>query len=117
MNDRLTNRSTVFFSSRSQLGTEELLKGETWKIMQSGFHSLGPQSTSEHRGQTHHKFFFCFLFYGAQILIVLLLFFLVFTPSTSLLHCPSPIPGVVSTGIIFAFTYMCTHFFVPYSPL
>jgi hypothetical protein len=26
------------------------------------------------------------------------------------------IPGTVSTGIIFAFTCMCTHFFAPYSP-
>jgi hypothetical protein len=26
------------------------------------------------------------------------------------------IPGVVSTGIIFAFTYMCTHFTAWYSP-
>jgi hypothetical protein len=27
-----------------------------------------------------------------------------------------PIPGVVSTGIIIVFIYMCTHFFAPYSP-
>jgi hypothetical protein len=40
-----------------------------------------------------------------------------FTPSIILLH-PSPlqVPGVVSIGIIFAFTYMCTHFIAPYSP-
>jgi hypothetical protein len=35
-------------------------------------------------------------------------------------HSPSspthPIPGEVSTGIIFAFIYMCTHFIAPYSP-
>jgi hypothetical protein len=33
-----------------------------------------------------------------------------FIPSTTLLYLPPPIPGMVSTGIIFAFTYMCTHF-------
>jgi hypothetical protein len=34
-----------------------------------------------------------------------------FTPSTALLYSPPPIiPRIVSTGIIFAFTYMCTHF-------
>jgi hypothetical protein len=35
-------------------------------------------------------------------------------------HSPSssspPIPGVVSTGIIFAFRYMCTYFIAPHSP-
>jgi hypothetical protein len=45
-----------------------------------------------------------------------------FTSSTILLHSlPSPhthtlIPGVVSTGIIFAFTYMYIHYITPYSP-
>jgi hypothetical protein len=34
-----------------------------------------------------------------------------FIPSTALLYPPSlPMPGIVSTSIIFAFTYMCTHF-------
>jgi hypothetical protein len=28
----------------------------------------------------------------------------------SFILLPTPIPGVVSTGIIFAFNYMCTHF-------
>jgi hypothetical protein len=32
-----------------------------------------------------------------------------FTPSTTLLTSV-PIPGIVSTGLVFAFTYMCTHF-------
>jgi hypothetical protein len=32
------------------------------------------------------------------------------TLCTSVLHLPSPIPGTVSIGIIFAFTYMCTHY-------
>jgi hypothetical protein len=37
---------------------------------------------------------------------------LVFTPSTTLLYSPPPslTSGVVSTGIVFAFTYTCTHF-------
>jgi hypothetical protein len=35
---------------------------------------------------------------------------LYFTPSTILLYPPLPIPGVVSTGIIFPFTYMCTQY-------
>jgi hypothetical protein len=30
-----------------------------------------------------------------------------FTPSTTLL---SPVPGVVSTGLIFPFTYLCTQY-------
>jgi ACR3 family arsenite efflux pump ArsB len=40
-----------------------------------------------------------------------------FTPSTILLY-PTlpPIPGTVSTRLLFAFTYMCTHFFAPGSP-
>jgi hypothetical protein len=29
---------------------------------------------------------------------------------------PPPIPGVVSTGITFAFTYICIHFISLYSP-
>jgi hypothetical protein len=29
--------------------------------------------------------------------------------STSLSHSPSPDPGTVSKGIMFAFTYMCLH--------
>jgi hypothetical protein len=33
-----------------------------------------------------------------------------FTPSTALFYCPFPIPGMVSSGIIFVFTYKCTHF-------
>jgi hypothetical protein len=34
-----------------------------------------------------------------------------FTLSTACIYGPpTPIPGVVSAGIIFAFTYMCTHF-------
>jgi hypothetical protein len=33
-----------------------------------------------------------------------------FTSSIILLYLPLPIPGMVSTGIIFAFTYMCVHF-------
>jgi hypothetical protein len=34
-----------------------------------------------------------------------------FTPSTTLLSpLPSPIHGTVPTGIIFAFTYMCTQY-------
>jgi hypothetical protein len=33
-----------------------------------------------------------------------------FTPSVALLYPPLPIPGMVSIGLIFAFTYMCTHF-------
>jgi hypothetical protein len=33
------------------------------------------------------------------------------SPSTVLLYpYPPPIPGIVSTDIIFAFTYMCPHF-------
>jgi hypothetical protein len=32
-----------------------------------------------------------------------------FTPSTVFLYPFSPIPGIVSTGIIFPFTYMCTQ--------
>jgi hypothetical protein len=31
-----------------------------------------------------------------------------FIPSPALLY--SPIPGIISTGIIFAFTYMCTQY-------
>jgi hypothetical protein len=41
-----------------------------------------------------------------------------FPPSTSLSHCP-PIPGSVSTGIIFAFICMfihCLHFIHPPTP-
>jgi hypothetical protein len=30
--------------------------------------------------------------------------------SSALLHTPPLIPGTVSTGIIFAFTYMCMHY-------
>jgi hypothetical protein len=30
-----------------------------------------------------------------------------FTPSTTLHYAPTPIPGVISTGIIFEFTPMC----------
>jgi hypothetical protein len=30
--------------------------------------------------------------------------------STVLLYPPLPIPGIISTGIIFAFTYICTPF-------
>jgi hypothetical protein len=37
------------------------------------------------------------------------------SPST-LLFYPPPIPEIVSTDIIFAFTYMCTQFFAMYSP-
>jgi hypothetical protein len=33
-----------------------------------------------------------------------------FTPSTALFHPLLLIPGTVSTGIIFAFTYMCMHY-------
>jgi hypothetical protein len=33
-----------------------------------------------------------------------------FTPSTTPLYSPSPIHGIVSTGAIFAFAYICTHF-------
>jgi hypothetical protein len=43
-----------------------------------------------------------------------------FTSSTILLIHSPPIPGTVSTGIIFAFIYMCTHFFCtvfPFLPL
>jgi hypothetical protein len=42
-----------------------------------------------------------------------------FTSSTILFltpHSPILIPGVVSTSIIFTFTYMCTHFIALYSP-
>jgi hypothetical protein len=31
-----------------------------------------------------------------------------FIPSTALLYPRLPIPGMISTGIIFALTYMCT---------
>jgi hypothetical protein len=34
-----------------------------------------------------------------------------FTPSTVLHYLlPSPVPGIISTGIIFPFTYMCTQY-------
>jgi hypothetical protein len=33
-----------------------------------------------------------------------------FTPSTAFFHPLLLIPGTVSTGIIFAFTYMCMHY-------
>jgi hypothetical protein len=33
-----------------------------------------------------------------------------FTPSTALLYSPLPIPGIVSKGISFAFTYMRTQY-------
>jgi hypothetical protein len=33
-----------------------------------------------------------------------------FTPSIILLYPPSLIPGIVSTGIIFPFTYVCTQY-------
>jgi hypothetical protein len=33
-----------------------------------------------------------------------------FTISIILLYLPSPIPGIVSTGIIIPFTYMCTQY-------
>jgi hypothetical protein len=33
-----------------------------------------------------------------------------FTPSTALFLPPPLIPGTVSAGIIFAFTYMCVHY-------
>jgi hypothetical protein len=33
-----------------------------------------------------------------------------FTPSTILLHSPSLIPWIVSTGLIFPFTYMCIQY-------
>jgi hypothetical protein len=33
-----------------------------------------------------------------------------FTPSTALFHLPPLIPGTVSAGIIFVFTYMCIHY-------
>jgi hypothetical protein len=33
-----------------------------------------------------------------------------FTPSTILLYPPPPIAGIVSTGIISPFTYMCTQY-------
>jgi hypothetical protein len=32
-----------------------------------------------------------------------------FTPSIILLYPPSPIPGIVSIGLIFPFSYMCTQ--------
>jgi hypothetical protein len=39
-----------------------------------------------------------------------------FTPSITLLYPPSHISGMVSTGIICPFTYMCTQYFLP-SPI
>jgi hypothetical protein len=41
-----------------------------------------------------------------------------FTTSAALFHPPFLIPGTVSTGIIFAFTYTCIHYWchLPLSP-
>jgi hypothetical protein len=44
-----------------------------------------------------------------QILMYQILIF-EFTPSKLFFIHPLPIPGIVSTGIIFAFTYTCIHF-------
>jgi hypothetical protein len=39
-----------------------------------------------------------------------------FTPSTAVLYS-LPIPGIVSTGLIFVFTYMYTHYLYYIHPL
>jgi hypothetical protein len=37
-------------------------------------------------------------------------------PPFSFISCLPHIPGVISTGIIFVFTYMCTHFIAMIHP-
>jgi hypothetical protein len=46
----------------------------------------------------------------SKILTMYQIYYIEFIPSTGLLYPPPTIPGMVATGIIFAFTYMYTHF-------
>jgi hypothetical protein len=60
-------------------------------------------------------FFYCCAGWGytvafSNVLIMYQIYHTWIYPSTALFHPPPLIPGIVSTGIIFAFTYMCIHY-------